>query len=70
MINRKTTKETVRGKLLRVLKRRKTPISTKELAMKAEVNYNSAKDELRRMYHDLFMHRTMQGRIINWRLVY
>lgn len=49
MISKKTKVETVRAKLMRVLKRRKTAIGTKELAMKAGVNYNSAKDELRRM---------------------
>lgn len=68
MISKKTTvRDTVRMKLMRVLKRRKTPIGTKELAMKAGVNYNSAKDELRRMYHAYDVEREIIRRTRFWR---
>ena len=53
MINKNRTL-TVRDKILRVLKGRKTALSTKELAMKAGVNHNSARRELGRL-HPSFM---------------
>ena len=46
-----------RDKLLKVLRRRKTPISTKELAMKANVNHNSARRDLLRLYHGFMVDR-------------
>jgi len=52
--------ETVRTKILRVLKRRKTALSTKELAMKAGVNYNSARRELSYLYSGYAADRSMK----------
>lgn len=44
---KKTKTMTVREKLLKVLKRNSKPLTTKVLAAKAGVNYNSARRELR-----------------------
>ena len=51
---------TNREKILRVLRRRKTPLSTKELAMKAGVNYNSARRELSYLYSCYAADRSMK----------
>jgi len=57
-----------RDKLLKVLRRRKTLISTKELAMKANVNHNSARRDLLRLYHGFMVDREMQNGNAFWRL--
>jgi len=53
-------KKTNRDKLLAVLKRRKTALSTKELAMKAGVNHNSARRDLRRMWTSFLVDRRLE----------
>lgn len=57
-----------RDKLLKVLRRRKTLISTKELAMKANVNYNSARRDLLRLHNGFMVDREMQNGNAFWRL--
>lgn len=54
-------KKTNRDKLLAVLKRRKTYLGTKELAMKAGVNYNSARRELCRLFNSFYADRRLES---------
>lgn len=59
MINKNRTL-TVRAKILRVLKGRKTALSTKELAMKAGVNHSSARRELNVLYRGFMADRRFE----------
>jgi len=57
---KKTKTMTVREKLLKVLKRNSKPLTTKVLAAKAGVNYNSARRELTRIFDEnlsMFTHK-------------
>jgi DNA-binding transcriptional regulator YhcF (GntR family) len=55
-------------KLLKVLRRHKRPLSTRELAMKAQVNLNSARRDLRQLYKGFMADRTVEGGEAFWRL--
>lgn len=59
MINKNRTL-TVRDKILRVLKGRKTALSTKELAMKAGVNHSSARRELSALYYGFMVDKRLE----------